>query len=1215
MADKPECARLAKLSLLVCSIALLLATPLLAQLPTGTILGIVSDSSGAVIAGAMVTVNNVETGAARTLTTETDGSYRFNALPVGNYSIQASASGFETQTRRGVVLAVAQEAVINVTLSVGTQAQTVEVTAEVPQVDTTDASLGGVVTQEKIQNLPLNGRNYLDLMLFQPGVTRVVPQTAIPTINGTEFVSNGATPRSNNFMLDGAILTNAGGANSGSVTGTSLGLDGIKEFKVITNLFSAEYPLSMGSQTVMVSRGGTNQFHGDAFEYVRNSALDASNFFDVNGKSALSRNQFGGSIGGPIQKNKTFFYGTYEGVLQTQGITDISQFDIPEAGCRGPANAVIWNGQGVQPSGSLGPCPQLGSDPQGNGSNFVTMNPFTAELLALVPLPNFEVGQGVDPVSGQTNGDIFTYPHNQTTREHYGQIRVDHTFSASDSFFGRYTVDDALQNTPGSFPGLLVTLQGRSQFVTLAEDHIFSPSVINALRLSFSRPTLTSTSTGSNGQNGLPDYRNSSLAVPMVSSASGLVGQYIGEFGSAHEWSVGTNYPFTTQSQNIYTVSDDVFWNRGKHAFKFGVLFNRYNQPLDLTLFTNGVIGTNLATPTSSSNAAFDRGLITEMQVTPPATNLNKDYLYNTYGFYAEDDIRITRRFTANLGLRYEFRGPIGMLDFKTKSFAFLNFPNVLNGTGALNGPVDAGSCVGTLIPNCIVPSSGNSSGTTQTNITRNPTLHNFSPRVGFAWDVFGDGKTAVRGGAGIFYDLANFGSALTNDSYGTPPIGYQSIFYGSLAHLCLPLDTCFPVPTPQNSTWPYPYAGEALSTIQYNSGQPTMYQWNLSIQRQLPGHMTLTVSYVGGHSIHLWDVQEGNPAVPDQTLDSQNPLCSTAAAPPNCTPAGVLPASNTPGGLTWFNSNCPFPPATPALFLNPNDVTAGSPTINVNACRLNPYYGDYTLYATAAASWYDALQVEVRKVLGHGFEFQGSYTYGKLLDTAESQTPGDSPSSDISNPFNPMFDKGPSQYDMRHQLTVNALYYFPGPKSQSFLGKVGSGWWTSNIVTVNSGPYWTPTVPGGAYANDQNTAGVNEFPSYVTAANLAAARAIDPLAEVYNPNTVIVGGLNEWFNPHMFTTPTFGTLGTVSRGILRAPGLFDWDFSLAKDTSLKFLGEAGKLQFRADFFNILNHPSFAPPLLQVFSYAPSPTPSAGLINSTNGIDQREIQLSVRIEF
>jgi hypothetical protein len=376
-----------------------------------------------------------------------------------------------------------------------------------------------------------------------------------------------------------------------------LGLDGIKGLKVITNLFSAEYGLSMGSQTMMASRGGSNHFHGDVFYDGRNSALNAKNFFDTGAKPEFQRHQFGGAFGGPIKKDKTFFFGVYEGIQQNLGITDISQSNIPEAGCRGPTGTVITNIQ----------CPQLGP------VNSVTISPFTAGLLALVPLPNLLVGQGIDPTTGQTNGDIFTYAHTQATHEHYGQMRVDQNFSDADSFFVRYTIDDTLQNTPGAYPGVLTTGSGRGQYLTLTENHIFSPSVINTVRLSYSRTTLRNTASGTTGASGTPNYTNASLPFPMVSEGQ----KFIGTFG-VPGWTDGLSFPFQAQDQNIYTISDDVFWNKGKHALKFDLLLNHYTQPTDLDIFKNGTFS-------SGSLSDFLSGMMNSFAIVPPAADTNRD--------------------------------------------------------------------------------------------------------------------------------------------------------------------------------------------------------------------------------------------------------------------------------------------------------------------------------------------------------------------------------------------------------------------------------------------------------------------------------------------------------------------------------------------------------------------------------------------------------------
>src|SRR5580692_3472048 len=330
-----ECVR--RIMLCVAAVLILAAIPAAAQLPTGTILGTVKDSSGASVPGATVTVRNTDTNLTKTATTEQDGSYRFPELPVGHYEIKAEAPGFRTETHTGLNLEVTQTGVINFALQVGATTQQVTVSSEIPLVNTQDSTLGGTVNEQQMSELPLNGRNYVDLALYKPGVNQDKNQR---NSSGTSFSVNGAPVRSNNFTLDGAILQGSTGRSPvAGDSGNALGLDGIKEYRIVTGTFQAEYGLAMGSQMVAVSKGGTNQFHGDVFEYLRNSKLDAKNFFDSGKIPEFQRNQFGGAFGGPIKKDKTFFFAVFEGLRENLGTTNNNL--VPSAGCHGNAGDVI----------------------------------------------------------------------------------------------------------------------------------------------------------------------------------------------------------------------------------------------------------------------------------------------------------------------------------------------------------------------------------------------------------------------------------------------------------------------------------------------------------------------------------------------------------------------------------------------------------------------------------------------------------------------------------------------------------------------------------------------------------------------------------------------------------------------------------------------------------------------------------------------------------
>lgn len=1138
--------RIASLWLLLFLPALLV--PVFAQLPTATILGTVSDSSGAVVPDAKVTARNVDTGVSRSVNTESDGSYRISALPVGNYQLDVEHTGFSKQTRNGLILTVAQEAVVNVTLNVGTTAQTVVITGEAPVVDTTSSTLGGVVNEQKLEDLPLNGRNYLDLASLQPGVSSVgQTEGQVRGLGGDIFVFNGATMRSNNYMLDGAILQNAYGMNSQSVAKTSLGVDGIKEFKVITDLFSAEYGLTMGGQITMVSKGGTNQFHGDAFEFLRNSALDSKNFFDSGPIPEYQRNQFGAAFGGPIKKDKTFFWGVYEGLRENTGLTELDV--VPDAGCHGPAGAAVWNGVGAQPAGSLGPCSQLGPDPLGANSGnpqseTVAISPVVAPLLAVLPNPNLP-------------GNGYTFPATQRTGVNYGQMRVDQNFSAADSFFARYTAEDANSNNPVNFPTVHDTLTSLSQFITLSETHIFSSSVINTFRTSYSRTGFVTTS--------LAD----------LTSPSFVEGQPLGTFTPGTGLTgYGPEPIHGTIKQNVITGSDDVFWNKGRHALKFGTLVNLYGQAIDQGFFAYGTLGFNTFTQ-------FLEASVHSANFTPAAANENRYYRYGTFGFYAQDDVRVNSRFTLNLGLRYEFNTT--PRELHGKEAAFHDFAT----------------------ETATVPGS----------IVDNPSLKSFSPRFGFAWDVFGNGKTAVRGGAGIFYDIANIGSAMQQDASGTPPLSWQEgIFAPGGTPLILPLDLnpLAAVPCP-------PCGGVTLSTTTYFIQQPANYQWSLTVERQLPADLALGISYVGSRGVHLWSDPEGNQA---------------------------LPTSFVNGEPFWY----PFSAAYGATDVG-GVVTQGTGQPD----RINPFFSDDSLFTTRGDSWYNALEVSVTKRVTHGLTFQSSYTYSKLLDTPTGQTANqDLQTLNSSNPFDPFTDKGPSELDLTHQEKFNVLYHFPTFKSSGLASKLLNGWWTGGILTVQSGFAFSPVV-GGNPSNDLNNQ--SERPDVVTAANVAAVRAgtysrngvlagANPNAVPYDPNTVITGNLTPvfntatnsftsygWFNPNMFIPGPPGFLGDASRGMLRGPGLTNLDFSLVKDTKL---GEFVNLQFRAEFFNVLNRPNFnfnaqmgldngtyssepffntpasltAPP---VVSQATQFDPTSGLIN--HALTPRQIQFGLRLEF
>lgn len=1152
-------------------VVMLLAIPLAAQLPTGTILGVVKDASGGVVPGATITATNVDNAQARTATSGSDGAFRFSSMPVSHYNIRIEASGFKTSIQTGLVLDVATEVTVNPVLEVGSAAQEVTVTGEAPLVNTSTSSLGGLVNEQQMADLPLNGRNYVDLTLMQAGVTQHANIGTSSGLAGTWFSSNGAPVISNFFTLDGASIVNQFGGGGASFAGTTLGVDGIREYKVITNTFSAEYGMTMGSQVVMVSKGGGNQFHGDVFEYLRNSVFDARNFFDYGYLTAggrrlpqFQRNNFGGAFGGPIKKDTTFFFGVFEALRQGQGFTALDNVLAP--GCKGSAGAVIWNGIGTQPAGSIGPCGQLGNNPSG------------ATLPYTVTIPNASVADFINlypnPSPGLTNQ--FTFGARNTTSVNYGQMRVDHTFSASDMAFVRYTIDNAVQTgaSPSSivaasgvaFPGISAQGQSRSQYLSLVENHIFSPSLLNSMRASYSRTSLISWNV----------FGNSAL---MSAPYSFVAGFGMGGITTTNLSTIGgstTNgdpsHP-TFHTQNLYTFGDDLNYTKGKNAFKFGFLYNRFGQAEQSQFNSIGAL-------TFTSIARFIAGTPDTISSLTPGSNLNKYFTYNTFGFYGQDDWRVTSRLTLNLGLRWEFMTTPQELNGK-QSYLVNLFATTAYPAGYATTP-GAAWVYGPVI--------------------NNTSLHNFSPRVGFAWDVRGNGKTSVRGGSGLFYDVGNLGEYFDQEELTIPPYSSTStINYGSNGTTILN--------TPV--TYPAGALGTSLHTTDYNYKQPHMLQYNLTVEQQLPGNMGLSVSYVGSRG---WSLNS-----------------------PNSQFNQVAPTAVVNGTPYWDNKLVACQSIVPT-------------------CRNNPNWGQVTLQTTDALSWYNSLQVVVNKRLSRGLEFQGAYTYAQALDTGTGALISAECSSSGADagvyPSNRYLDKGPSCFDVRNNLRFNLMYHFPNMKSDSFVSKLANGWWMGNIVSVQTGYTFTPILASTrSNSSQQNRASVGNASQAVTygctpgklflyGQPVCPAGGTITLNYVpFNSGTVSQNDPNQWYNPLMFmmspaitcpgtvtTSNPSGdicqTAGSAGRDILRGPGLGTWNFSLVKDTALKFLGEQGSLQFRAEFFNLLNRANFAMPNGTVFtgkntdtgSYSEAPASTAGQILATSGTS-RQIQLALKVAF
>ena len=719
-------------------LALTAALSVHAQVAGGTLSGTVTDKSGAVIPGAQITIRNVATGLVRNNTTDSAGFYTAPNLLPGTYAMTISSPGFATQVRSGINLTVGAQQVLNITMEVGQVADKVEVTAEAPEVELATSSIGAVVNSTTVRELPLNGRSWTDLATLQPGVSPLQNQPSYAQGSdrgnrgyGSEITVGGARPQEANYRLDGISINDYTNGAPGSVLGGELGVDAIEEFSVITSNYSAEYGKTSGGVVNAVTRSGTNSFHGDAYEFLRNSALDARNFFDGPKIPAFRRNQFGTSAGGPIRKDKVFVFGDYEGIRQSLGTTTV--VTVPSDKAR---------------SGILCSMPDTGTC-TGPFSVPGGIDPSVQKYLPFWPLQT----EGIKP---GTNGDIgiAKFTGQQITREDFVTSRVDFKLADKDSLSVTYLGDITPFSSPDNLNAVLINDRTNRQIVTLEETHVFSPTLVNAARIGYSGEGVINNS-GASAIN--PLAKDPSLAaIPgqfaAQVSVQGLTLFAGGVNGESHfliHW-------------HTFQAYDDAFWTHGTHSVKFGgaverLQYNHAQNTLPSGTFTFDTLQ-NFFTNTPSR---FQSGALNSVNAFGTRQTI--------FGAYVQDDWRLRSNLTVNLGLRYE------MATVPTDSHGKLS--TLINIT-------DAEPHCGALYPGCAGVSP----------LFSNPTLHDFAPRVGFSWDPFRDGKMAVRAGFGMYDVLPLTYEFLGASQYGPWSLGgtvsnnnnsLQNSFYsGALASI-----------------------------------------------------------------------------------------------------------------------------------------------------------------------------------------------------------------------------------------------------------------------------------------------------------------------------------------------------------------------------------------------------------------------------------------------
>jgi hypothetical protein len=1072
---------------------------------SASISGFISDPSGAAVPSANVTARNMETGVSRTASSDGVGRYLIVALPVGLYEVKASKPGFQESTRTGIQLNVSQEANIDVRLQVNTVQASVTVSEDAPIVNTSTSDISGLVDAREIKQLPLNGRSYDLLLPLNPGIVNFTSQktggTGISNSStGNNFAVSGNRPQQNIFLLNGVEYTGAAENNMqpGGASGMLLGVDAVREFNVQRDSYGAEYGKHPGGQVIIVTQSGSNSWHGSLYEFVRNNALDAANYFDQGSTPPFQRNQFGASSGGAIRKDKTFLFGNYEGFRQDLNQTSVAF--VPGLAARAAA------APSVQPLLNLWPTPVVG----------------TPELD--VPGQKFGISQ------------FFSSPL-QTIREDFGTLRFDQTFSSADSLAAIYTIDDGADFTAtpvNPYSSDILTL--REQVLSLEETHVFSPSLLNTARFGFSRagyyfkgePTPGTPAASVPGfLSGLPVG-----AVVVGGSAASNPQAQIGLAGSNN----GSNLPI---KRNIFTYEDRVTLTRGHHQLSFGVWLQQFqsNEKIALSQFGQA---------TFPSLAQFiNTGVTSTFLYDPAPTEMNWRSLFGAV--YAEDVFRFSPRLTLSLGFRGEFSTGWNEAHGRAANYTYPG--------GVISSQPHIGDSFLTVNNAKFLP----------------------QPRVALAWSPVSP-KTVLRAGFGMYNDLQDALGYRADQNAPFNPT-YSLALYPVAK---FPIDPAAAVP-----------AGAKLvpGGVQPDMQTPTLISWSLRVQRELSTNTVLTVGYVGSHGYHELIGIDANEPVPV--------ICPASPCPavyPTWDPSQPTSATNSP--------TIGFPIGSP---LAGAPVPAGMYYIPAGTPKANPALANTWTWFSEGTSSYQALQVDVTRRFSHGLSFRGVYTFSKVLDDGDSlnqTTAGNAPGL-VSNPYNLRADKGLGTFNVANLGVLNALYALPFGRGQMYANDLEgwkshlvSGWSLANIVTLQSGFPLTPQL------------------SYNPSNNGDTRNPVRPFVNPSFKGPVVLGKPSQWFNPAAFIAPpsASGFYGNAGRDTLTGPGLATWDFSVLKDTAIS---ERLQLQFRAEFFNLLNRANFNTPNLIVFTPPTASNPTglsgtAGAITST-ATTARQLQFGLKL--
>ncbi|MGA2772233.1 MAG: carboxypeptidase regulatory-like domain-containing protein [Bryobacteraceae bacterium] len=1067
--------RFTRALLAVCSLAIWAGLPLDGQ-GFGKIVGAVTDPQGLGVPGAKVTVTEAATGLQTSTTASQDGLYTVPALRPTEYNFTVTADGFRTFTQSGITLRADQAVTVNAALQLGSATDKITVIADATQVDTATSTLGQVVDTGRVADLPLNGRNAAQLTVLVAGVVSAPndssDQGQTKTFPVVVTVSaNGSRANVTNYMLDG-------GNNVDEYTNVNLPFpfpDALQEFSVETSNYSAQYGQNAGGVVNVVTKSGTNDVHGDAFEYLRNREMNARNFF-AKVADPMKRNQFGATLGAPVTipglykgRDKTFFFFGYQGTILRNMAGAQSAF-VPS-----PANV-----QGIFSSTVIDP--KTGTPFPNNTIPLTRLDP--ASMAFVKDLPT---------AAAAANGQIF---YQKPVRQNYNEevARIDHQIGANDRLTARY-YRDRFYNVGILDTTNLLTFTDEAknlvQNILASETHTFSPAVVNVFTLNFAREA---------------DQRGAPLGSPSVADFGVNIWQppdkALQSISVSGFFTIGDN-PKARFTRNNWTLNNDLHWVRGNHTLAFGVHAEISRMDIDSQYQEPGAF-TFTADTTTSAVASFELGYLrTLTQGSGQFFNNRNEFL----GLYATDSYRVTKRLTLNYGLRWEPFFPWKEMKHRMTQFNPTAYYANRISTVYTNAP-----------PGLLFPGD---SGVPENGVNAN--YRDFEPRVGFAWDVTGDGKTSLRAGFGMFYDsrmMAGFMNAVTTNTPFSPTVTIttpQGPFSNPYLGITNPFPT--PVPIPKNVAFPLPVVVVTLDP----SGDykvPAIYNWNLTLERQIAKDWMVHASYVGSHTSHLATSLQENPAV-------------------------YIPGSS----------------------------------LGTDARRSFQSFSGITLDSQAVNGHYHSLQTGFEKRMSHGFTILTNYTWSKSLDNLPFNQSVTGPGPNASGTAYPWYfpkadalDIGRSDFDRQHRIVFSWVWQLP---TSSGAGKavrtaVG-GWQLSGVFQAQTGQPLTVT-----YGQDMSLTGLGVDRAVLLGPALGSGACTSAPCKDYL--------LKSSFGapPKAGTGSAYiASFGNVGKGSITGPGAMTWDVGMFRSFSFR---ERLTVQLRGEFFNLCNRANFNNPTTTVSS-------------------------------